>query len=756
MKKNMRIKIFYLLLIASQISFAQIGNWSMSSKGLPIYQYTGAIPFTALDKEGKPAKLPNDPYFLLGNYKMTLFAHASGRYQFLTGERAWARINADNEKTNYGWNDAQIEYENNNVKKKISLVGTSSFGANNQVQKNFSVGFARYEYQLDNTINCTRIISVKPSQKINSGNPAFVITVILKNNAKKTTELIYKEKILLNYVMAATQVVDKKDRPVNYESTIHIDDTKQIAVADFSCKANRFLIFPTKEERYPYDIAPTSFFMYIKNNIDGKYGSSVSANNDTLSGQIFTAIKPGETKKFNIIIGLKDKDNFTTVQQQVDDVLTDAEMNNLSEGLYASQWKNKLPDFSNEPDEVLKREMLWHAHVLEASAKYSSYYKETFIPQGSVYAYNYGDNISNRDNLQAMLPACYTNPALAKSAIRYVTKHSGEDGEIKRGNGGFSYWAANIYKESDEQLYFFNSVSEYLLITKDFAFLNEKCNYYPADNGKQDIVLNFLKKYFIYLRDEVGVGSHGLVKILNSDWSDSFFKEYSPNKYENAESHLNTAMVLAIFPKLIDALKQSGNADAENFIVALENYRSAISTAFFKDFGDRKFAARAYLSNSVKFGLDVVCLEPQGYLLQIPDLPIARKKEIYEYVKNKNFTPEQIGFRIREKPLWSKEGEGEDGAIWYSLEYPVLLGVAMFDKAEAKSLLKAFSFEKSSAKYPNYWMGQWTAADDINSSLSIHEGLYSFWDGGGMKSYFHGYCSHPHTWPLFCYFKLKE
>jgi cellobiose phosphorylase len=355
-----------------------------------------------------------------------------------------------------------------------------------------------------------------------------------------------------------------------------------------------------------------------------------------------------------------------------------------------------------------------------------------------------------------MLPACYTNPDLAKSALRYVIKHSGEDGEIKRGTGGFSYWAASVYKESDEQLYFFNSISEYLLITKDYAFLNEKCEFYPAENGKQDKVINFLKKYFIYLRDEVGVGSHGLVRILNSDWSDSFLQEYSPNKYLNAESHLNTAMVLAILPKLIDALKQSGNGDAATLIDALENYRAAISTAFFKDFGDRKFAARAYLNNSIKFGLDGVCLEPQGYLLQIPDLSVSRKKEIYEYVKSKNFTPEQIGFRIREKPLWDKRAESEDGAIWYALQYPVLLGVAMFDKSEAKALLKAFSFETSGAKYPNYWMGQWTAADDINSSLSTQEGLYSFWDGGGMKSYFHGYCSHPHTWPLFCYYKLNE
>lgn len=70
--------------------------------------------------------------------------------------------------------------------------------------------------------------------------------------------------------------------------------------------------------------------------------------------------------------------------------------------------------------------------MIEASAKYSEYYDETFIPQGSVYSYHFGDNIANRDHLQASLGACYYNPRLAKSCIRYVMKHSESDGEIKR------------------------------------------------------------------------------------------------------------------------------------------------------------------------------------------------------------------------------------------------------------------------------------------------------------------------------------
>ncbi len=747
----------FILLIALlghwQLATAQgAGRWSWSAAGLPVYQYTGQLPARAVDKEGKDAMLPDDPYFLLGNYRMTLFTHASGIYQFLTGERAWARINGGAQ-PNYGWNDARLRVDGQTT----TLTGVHSIAADPGItRKHFGVGFARYHYQLNGAISCTRIISVKPSPKINTGNPAFVVTVILKNTGSKTRKIGYSERMLVNYVLNSTQFTDQQKRPLLYRSTVAVDARRQLALAEVSYAPNTLLAIPGKEARYSYDVSPPAVFMHAQPIAGKQIESVVSANHDTLATSISTTLKRGETRTFHLVTGLADHRNFADVQQQVDALFAGAELNNPTEGLFARQWKARLPDLAAEKDEVLRREMLWNAHMVEASATYSDYYKETFIPQGTVYCYHFGDNISNRDHLQAALPACYTNPELAKSTIRYVIMHSEVDGEIKRGDAGFGYSPPSLYKESDEQLYFFNTLAEYLLITKDYKFLTEKVVYYPAEDGKRDTLLNVVKKYFIYLRDEIGTGQIGLVKMLNSDWSDSFFHEYSPNRYSwSAESQLNSAMVLAIFPKLMDALQKSGTPQAAGLITALESYRSTIEQVFMKDLGDRKFAARAYLNYDVRFGLDKVCIEPQGYVLQMPNLSNARKKEMYAYIKSKLLAPEKTGMRTRETPLWKGKPEGEDGGIWFSLEYPVLLGVATFDKPEAWALLKQFSFDTHARNYPNYWVGQWTAPDDLNSTLSTREGLYAFWEPD-LRRAFQGYCSHPHTWPLFCYFKLRE
>lgn len=729
----------------------------MSSTGLPVYRYLGRIPFQAVDKDGKDAQLPEDPYFLLGNYRLTLIPHVSGTYQFITAERAWARINADDPQPNYGRAEASLSVRNGGQAQTTELLGLQSVAADPAItQRQFGVGFARYVYRLDNGLQCTRTISVKPSPKINTGNPAFVVTVTLTNNGSQEKKLVYTERLPVNYVLMNLQVTPSDKRPMLYKPRLTVDKSRQWAMATLSYQANTLLSIPDKNERYLYDVAPPTVFMYAKRK-DGNVATTVGTNQNTLAAEATVTLRAGETRSFHVVIGLHDKANFASVTQQVNDLFSGVDVTLPTNGLFAQQWKARLPDLSNEKDEVLKREMLWNAHMLEASAKYSAYYKETFIPQGSVYSYHFGDNIANRDHLQAALPACYTNPELAKSCLRYVLKHTEPDGEIKRGNGGFGYTQPGIYKESDEQLFLFNTLAEYLRITKDYAFLNERVELYPAEHGKTETVFNLILKQFVYLRDEIGVGPTGLVKIQNSDWSDSFFRLHSPNRYIwSAESHLNSAMVLAIFPRFIDQLTRAGHPKAAPLVSALQAYHDVIEKAYLNDLGNRKFSARAYLNKSLRFGVDDVTMEPQGYLLQIPSLSIERKKEIYNYVYSKLGAPEKLGLRNREKKYWGDAPNGEDGGIWYSLQYPVIVALADFDKEEGWRLMRKFSFANFADNFPQYWVGHWTAPDEINSSL-LREGLYEFWIHlKDMRQAFQGYCSHPHAWPLYCYFRLKE
>lgn len=751
--KRFYILLFFLSFFLFSVNGQQIGKWHFTSQGLPMYQYQGKLPFQALDNYGNDSYLPEDPYFLLGNYRLGLFTHVSGIFQFITAQRVWARINFNEERPNYGSNTACVSLKRRGKSELTELVGLGSIASDPQrTQRFFGVGFARYEYDLGEGVSCTRIISVKPSENVNEGTPSFLISVNMHNGGTAPIEIEYAESMPVNYVSMNMQLDSPLQRTMCYPVQIGTGQDGRSAVAHMEVCTNRFLILPSKYQRYVYDINPPSVFMYAS----GDKNVSVKKDGDNGLKSVFRlSLDPGESRTLQIVIGLFDEEKYSSASHQAECFLQDADKSD-SVGAFAALWKKYLPDLSHEKDEVLRREMLWNAHMIEASAKYSEYYGETFIPQGSVYSYHFGDNIANRDHLQASLGACYYNPRLAKSCIRYVMKHSESDGEIKRGNSGFGYTPASIYKESDEQLYMFNAVSEYLRITGDYAFLDEEVYLYPAECKQKEKVLFLLQKHFVYLRDEVRTGPSGLVRLLNSDWADSFLHRYSPNKYEwSAESHLNTAMALAVFPKLIDCLRKSSREDVATFVDAVEEYRLQLETAYMKDLGSRSFSARAYLTPELRFGTDNVCIEPQAYLLQIPTLSAERKRAIYSNVKQRISDSEKIGIRNRERPLWDPKG-GEDCGIWYSLEYPFLLGVATFDKVEARKLLHKFSFANFAKNYPQYWIGQWTAPDEINSTI-YREGLYAFWISISNYRYgFQGYCSHPHTWPIYCYYKLNE
>lgn len=77
----------------------KLGFWGSDSAGLPTFEYTGALPYSEKLDNGTAVKLPDDPWFLLGNYRFTLFAHVSGEYELISGQRAWARVNQGTEKT---------------------------------------------------------------------------------------------------------------------------------------------------------------------------------------------------------------------------------------------------------------------------------------------------------------------------------------------------------------------------------------------------------------------------------------------------------------------------------------------------------------------------------------------------------------------------------------------------------------------------------------------------------------------------------
>ncbi len=416
-------------------------------------------------------------------------------------------------------------------------------------------------------------------------------------------------------------------------------------------------------------------------------------------------------------------------------------------------------------DPVFRRELTWNSHALLAMATYNSFYGETFIPQGMTYDYQMDLTAAPRDHLQHAMAAAYFRPSLARSTIRYVLSKMTEQGEIKYTDFGFGKTSNSAWNTSDQQLYLFQSLGEYLRITGDYAFLDETTTYLPHQAGMTGTVLEKAERAMTYLREEVGTGPHGLVRLMNSDWSDMVFADHSVLRYFfTAESHMNSAMVMAVMPNLkrqVEAYGKAGKqtAIATRLTASLGLYIDRISKAYMADYGDRTFSTRLYFDSATPFGADNMHAEPQALLLQAEAFPVERKRVLWGEVQNRILKGEVVGPRQRETPVQGgliAPYVSENGGFWYTLGGQMITGLATFDKPAALSLLRTMTFDNFAKHYPGYWTGLWSGPDTINSVPSGAIAGLPRPDNDGLWTTFASYCAHAHAWPIYAWSRINE
>jgi cellobiose phosphorylase len=755
----------------SQDNFGQSGAaklpgiWQTDADGLPVFAFTAPLPVKTFDRVGKPYPLSDDPFFLLGNYRVTLFPRVSGRYQLMTGERSWARL--DEADDGGGANNATLTVVRADTTNNFDLVGVNSLTADpDRCRRVFGTGYGRYDFTLGDGLTCSRVLSVPPSLRVNEGVPAFVVNVRVANSGATPAKVAYTESVLAHYVAAIDRTKTDEARLVTYTNRTTVDKNHSLIRADIFAVAKDPTLFRSRDFACKYDGYPPSLLLHVAApaELHPQFRTAnLAPGKDRLSAQVRFELQPGESREFNIVIGLAPDGSAEPI------LALDRRLKLTTDGEhFRAEWKRRLPDLSRESDPVFRREMVWDAYTLEAMATYSEYYHETYVPQGTAYDYEMDFAAAPRDHLQYAMALCYTDPALAKSCLRFVLKKMTSQGEIKYTDYGFGKTSTVAWNPSDQQLYLFMAVAEYLRITGDTGFLMEETQYLPTDANYTGTTLDKLDRAFMYLRDEVGTGPHGLIRLMNSDWSDMLYSDHSVLRYFwTAESHVNSAMALSILPELAQQLERAaaqkkfaGQHDRlVNLIEGIKRYDSLNRAAFYRDLDDRTFARRVYFNAATPFGDDVMHLEPQSFLLQAPDFPVERKRVLLDEIHKRLMDGEVLGPRQREKPLNEPlfgAGVAENGGYWYALAGPMIVGVGTFDKPAAWELLRQMTFDNFTRNFPDYWVGQWTAPDTFCSGVAGSLNGLPRTNDGGIWIPFAAYCAHAHSWPLYCYYRLKE
>lgn len=397
----------------------------------------------------------------------------------------------------------------------------------------------------------------------------------------------------------------------------------------------------------------------------------------------------------------------------------------------SAEWKSRGPRFEAEEEPWVRRESTWNHYYLRSSMTFDDYFGEHILNQNGLYQWAWGFQGAARDPLQHSMPFLFSDPEIVRTVMRYTLKEVRDDGSIPYGIVGHGVIMPNASDNvSDVPLWLLWTVSEYVLATRDTAFLDERiAARYSAQPGRTDSVRNLLARCFHHQVNDVGVGKHGVMRMLNDDWNDGLIGTWAGDHYqeciEKGESVLNTAMAAWVYDYYARMLgfagDSSGMADwaREN----AEKMRGAARAQW-----NGKWFRRCWLGESTGWmGENTLWIEPQPWAI-VGGITTPEESKIL--VENMNSLLRRSAFgacQMSDGPDLHKDGTqypgaGEHGAVWPSLNQTLIWALGQVDAAMAWDEWKKNTLACHAEVYPNIWYGTWSGPDTYNSNWSSHPG----------------------------------
>ena len=677
-------------------------TWVSDLAGMPV------VELASLPLDSGPG-LPADPWHPLGNSGLTAFIHASGGIQLLSGERGWARLNAGPA----GW-DWQVVLDGQ------TLVHPTQ--GRNPATIRFGCGHAEHHWRLDGHLRVERILSTPPSSTPEDRCSGLLITVRISNRGSTDRLVSYRETLAARYQAANWSNPPAGRIHAAYPAEIRVVDSA--ATAHFRPQELRPLTFADPDDPAQADGHPPALHLEAP-------GSLVAAKGDDITASWQVRLQAGSTIELRLAVGYSLSDLPWHV--------TAARLFTAGDARHAAAWSARLGT-------VADSEMRWHLHQLLAMATWDQRHRAVYIPQGTLYEYALGVAACARDHIQHALPLARLEPAWCRSTLTYLARRTDAYGHLRHTEEGAGLIPQGSDQKSDSELYALWLVAEYVHHGGDLDW--------EVDGLAMRLLV---ERWFRQLRDVVATGPHGLVRLLCSDWNDCFYGLLKDLPYHHvfnqAESHLNTAMAVVILGRLAAALPGSRVA------AAAIAYRGELLPALLAELGDRPFLPRARVGARM-IGVDELFFEPQPWILAIDEIPRERRRSLWAEVRRRVWEGEGKGARLRERP-----GHGENGGVWYALNGPLVLALADLDPDAARETLARLSLARHRQDHPEAWVGAWSGPDCWDPYATSAGDEVVAWEGyggplrpGRCRSYLDSFpvcCAHAHAWPLYGWLALN-
>jgi hypothetical protein len=253
----------------------------------------------------------------------------------------------------------------------------------------------------------------------------------------------------------------------------------------------------------------------------------------------------------------------------------------------------------------LSRELAWDAYTVRSDATYDEACGYHILSQGGYYQYFFGFQGAFRDPLQHILPLIWADPWLARQVIEYSAHEQPQAG------GAVPYALISMCRRydlgtsDDLDQWLLWATAEYLLATRDWAFLKQQVPYYQGTGS--GTVLQHLELAFQHQEQVVGLGPHGEYRPgTTGDWND-----FSTEFEHMTESDLVTAQAAYIYPRLALVADRAG---AQAFAAQLRAAGARDLATVRRQYVPGGWFARGY-ATTTQLGAGAINAEPQPWAL---------------------------------------------------------------------------------------------------------------------------------------------
>jgi hypothetical protein len=380
----------------------------------------------------------------------------------------------------------------------------------------------------------------------------------------------------------------------------------------------------------------------------------------------------------------------------------------------------QLPN-SSEP---FPGELHWHLKCLEQLAVSDAYFERRFITQGSAYLFSHGVHGAPRDYAIAAVAIAPFRPDLARTTLETMMLMTRPDGAMFYLHTGRGWCSGAWVHEhpSDLPVFLLWALSEYLDLTNDRAWLDQRLPFYPKHRDADATVRERIRLAFQWLRDRLGVGAHGLLRVGSGDWMDplALMVRHSRNFHRLGESALNTAFAVHALRRAAPWVQEAEIAEQ------MEGFAQELAQAMMRQWTGRWFL-RGWDGSGNPIGAEHLFADVQAFCLIAGLGSDAERSTLTEEIYRRCVQPFPHGAGILDRPHWSRWGllpSGWDcnGGVWAAINAFLCWGLATQRTDFANELFHKMSFVARARAYPTIWYGLWSGPDCFNAPYALRPG----------------------------------